>query len=363
MKQSKVGQARRLLHALNLPAQAPDLIAQSKYWNEAFFLLYEEACESELFNDPQTGLLMAQVLPALAKLIPPENCAGRTKKLRRQELEVRAFAVLAGAYRRVGDLARAEATYREALEFAEISLVEQANLCRRVAMLRVDQGRYEEALTLVNCAIAIYRQEDPALFAKSLLARAVIFIETQRYSEAILDCAAALPSINAKKDPRAFFMAVNNLSYALTQRAAHPEDLAAAVQYLRQACRLLRGERLSLPKLTLKWIQGLIFCRLGSLQRGEEFLESARQGLIELKAPLEVALVSLDLSALYLRQGRIWKLATLASETFQLFRALAFDQEAVAALYLWHQAAQAEVLTAEMVSITREAMSRQVPMD
>lgn len=377
-EQPTSAQVRRLLRALNLPAQASKVLSHPRYWNEPFYLLYEDACETQLFTDPPTGLAMARFAPALARRIAPESCldhptgsdrkigsgrrigsgraAEEAKARRKQELEMRALCVLAGAYRRVGDLAQAEATYRLALEFEDVSPDEQANLSRRLAVLRLDQGRIEEALALVNLSIGIYRQSDPHLFATALLIRGAIFLEIGRYSEAILDNAAALPRIDAKKSPKHFHAAIHNLCHALTRGAAFPEDLGAAIHYLRKANRLIRAARKSLPKLKLKWIHGLILNKLGSTRRGEALLESARQGLAELQAPFEVAMVSLDLSAHYLREGRYWKLPVLAEETYQLFKALSLDAEAVAALHLWSQATQAEVLTLEMIAVTRDAL-------
>ena len=361
-----LARARRQLRSLDLPEQAGKILNYSRYWTEEFYLQLEDHCESLLFSDPVAGFQVARVLPTLARRIHQHLTQTSPRKLddlkrrRLRELEARALCVLGGSYRRLGNLAKSEAVYRQALDIDTISLSEQANLCRRLAILRLNQGRIEEALTLVNGAIAIYRQEGNESFAKALMARGYIFLESGRYSEAVLDHAAALPYINAKKSPRAFHMAIHNICCALTKGSAYPEDLGSAIQYLREANRLTRTKRQSVPKLKLKWIQGILMNKLGFTRRGEMLLANARQGLASLGSPFDVAMVSLDLSALYLREGRIWKLSVLANETFQMFGELE-DPETLAALRLWYHAAQAEVLTSEMISITRETLlSRQV---
>ena len=62
----------------------------------------------------------------------------------------------------------------------------------------------------------------------------------------------------------------------------------------------------------------------------------------------DAALVSLELSALYLEQGRTAEVRTLASEMAWVFKAQGVHREALAALGLFCQAAKADNLSVEL---------------
>ena len=62
---------------------------------------------------------------------------------------------------------------------------------------------------------------------------------------------------------------------------------------------------------------------------------------MRLEVPWELALVSLDLAALYRRRGKWDPLEDLAKSTFDHFRELAADYESIAALSLWVNAVEA----------------------
>ncbi len=66
------------------------------------------------------------------------------------------------------------------------------------------------------------------------------------------------------------------------------------------------GPRRSVQKSKLHWIEGMIFLRRGSAftERGEQRLWKALAGFLKFQVPYEIALVSLDLSALLRFQKR-----------------------------------------------------------
>ncbi len=70
-----------------------------------------------------------------------------------------------------------------------------------------------------------------------------------------------------------------------------------------------------------------------------------------------IALVSLDLSAL-LRFAKRWpELEELAADTYRRFRDLGEDEEALAALKLWLDAAQARSLSEELIAEVKETVA------
>ncbi len=111
--------------------------------------------------------------------------------------------------------------------------------------------------------------------------------------------------------------------------------------------RLLKSERLNLQR------------RHAGRGRARP-VRKARAGLIHFGVPYSIALVSLDLSAL-LRFARRWpELEELAADTYRRFRDLDEDEEALAALKLWLEAAQARTLSEELIAEVKETVERRM---
>ncbi len=77
--------------------------------------------------------------------------------------------------------------------------------------------------------------------------------------------------------------------------------------------------------------------------RAERCFQVARGRFIELRAPWEIALVSLDLCLLHQEHGEWPELEVLAADTCRRFRVLSGNTQAVAALSLCVNAAQARL--------------------
>ena len=90
------------------------------------------------------------------------------------------------------------------------------------------------------------------------------------------------------------------------------------------------------------WIAGKIAYGLGQQTEAETLFLAARQSLLAEETPYEVALVSLDLAALYAKQGRTEEMKQLAAEMVPVFSSLQIHREALAALTFWKQAVEAE---------------------
>ncbi len=74
-----------------------------------------------------------------------------------------------------------------------------------------------------------------------------------------------------------------------------------------------------------------------------------RQGFLDQGIGYDVAMVSLDLAVLYIRDGRTAEVLRIAEETVALFEAQDVHREALAALRLFLEAARREEVTAEFV--------------
>lgn len=356
-------QARRLLRNVKLPAEADKFLYDPRCWSEIFCTLYFERCGEMLFEHPRGGFKLAEIAPRLAAKVPASRCEGG--KLRPLELMVQAYALLGGAYRLIGDYVQSEKVYRlaeEILDTHPISAVERANVYRRLAGLRICQGRIEDALELADRAIRIFQPRDRAdSLARSLIVRGTAHVEGGNHAAGIEDFGEALSYTNPKLSPRTYHSAIHNLAYAVTTSRIAKFDLAAARRQIRRARRCIRNHRRSLPRAKLLWIEGLMFLKAGLGRRGEALLGAARQSFTGLEAPYEIALVSLDLAEIYLLDQRWHELRRLAAETFQLFRSLSADKEALRTLRYWHEAVSAQTVSEAAIASAREQLSRRLP--
>lgn len=81
----------------------------------------------------------------------------------------------------------------------------------------------------------------------------------------------------------------------------------------------------------------------------ERFFVETRRGFLDQGIGYDVAMVSLDLSVLYVKDGRTTEVLRIAEEMVALFEAQDIHREALAALRLFLEAAQCEEVTAEFV--------------
>jgi tetratricopeptide (TPR) repeat protein len=91
-----------------------------------------------------------------------------------------------------------------------------------------------------------------------------------------------------------------------------------------------------------RWVAGKIARGLGQHQEAETLFLQARACFVTDDAAYDAALVSLDLAALYARQGRTEELRRIAEEMMPVFSSRQIHREAHAALVFWKQAVEGE---------------------
>ncbi len=330
---------------------APVLLERRKYWKLAVFELFLEHCDAYTFSQPTFGLFLAELAPDFARCV-----ARNDRSVVEESLLLRAHAVLGSAYRAVGRLEEAEDAYRMAGNF-EVPRLERAELLRRLAYLRMEQRRLEDAMACIDEAIFLHRTEgdlrDCHFLGCCLLARGHVQFEIGARGQALIDISACLNYIDLQRDPRRYYAAVHNLAVALVE-AGSPNELASALDQLKTAYRRLIGKKgKNLAKYKLRWLQGLIQVKFGAERQAEQYFHSARDGFVQLAAPYEAAMVSLDLAVRYLYDRRFFELKRLLAETYSVFRALEVDRESLAALALIQTAFAEECLTLEQITRTR----------
>ncbi len=349
--------ARRLLSELepHLPDGAERVLESRSYWDPGFFDLFLEYTEELIFREPQAGLEVARVTARLVHTLPE----GQTAKSRRQHRAriVRAYAVEGSAYRVTGRPDSAEERFRAAARLCRGiggPRSARAELCWRRAELRADQKRYDDALRLTAESVKLYQAAgDLEGVGVALAIRGLVYALDRCFVEAVSTFSEALGTY--KLPPRAEYSVTHNLGCALSE--ADNPDLTMAENHLHRAKQML-GPRRSVQKSKLHWIEGMIFLRRGSafVERGEQRLRKALAGFLKFQVPYEIALVSLDLSALLRFQKRWAELEELAADTHRRFRELREDGEALAALNLWLDAVRSRSLSEELISEVKSTL-------
>ena len=155
----------------------------------------------------------------------------------------------------------------------------------------------------------------------------------------------ALELIDPQQEPRLLLCIWHNLAGELAESGrvmeAHRLYLKARSLYPRFPEAVIQSRR--------TWIAGKIALGLGQEKEAETLFLDARQRFLAEEIPYEVALVSLDLAALYAKQGRTEEMKQLAEEMMPVFSSLQIHREALAALTFWKQAVEAE-MTNERIS-------------
>lgn len=329
-------QARRLLRRLVLPAQADKVLENDRYWTPAFCACFLDACDQQLFEDPRAGLPMAQAAPRLAENLPESR--------EKQDLRVRALALLGGANRANGNLFEASATYHLAFRVAERSAVSApifGDLHRRFSSLLIEQGRYPEALRMAQQAIDIFETVPSGVgdfcLGAALLQRGVIRLKQERVDDAIRDFGMALTALDPKRNERSYYAAAHNLAFALAS-ATDLQQIRQATRYLRYARELLKGQRASLARFKLYALEAQILNRLGSTRRAEKNLHIAREGFERIGAFQEYLTISLELAAICLGEGRHQELRVITEEALVSCQGRGYSAEVLALLATWQKA-------------------------
>ncbi len=341
-----------------LPEGAERVLERPGYWDPGVFERFVERCEDAIFHDPPLGLKLAEVAPRYARAVPErQNPAGRKESYGRL---IRAYALLGSANRAVGHFKLAEAAYQKALEISRkkrVPATARADLYLKLAGLRAWQKRFNEALQLTEHAFKLFQsEEDLQGEALALAVRGAVYSLAHRLPESIEVLSKILSKY--KLTPRVEYSVIGNLANAVTE-ADDPTNLKTAQAHLYRA-QQLSGPRRTVKKAKLYWIEAKILMRQDP-KRGENRLKKALATFKKFRAVYEIALVGLDLAALYRFQKRWPELEELASEIYTQFLNLREDTETLAALRLWLDAVEARTLTEELLAEVKTQIESRMP--
>jgi tetratricopeptide (TPR) repeat protein len=302
--------------------------------------LCERVCAesvTEASRDLKRSAALARLASEIAEQVP--GPAGW-----RDRVQGYATAHVANVLRVAGDLKGAEAHFTTAkrLWHAGVdpaAVLDPGRLLDLEASLRRGQRRFAEALALLDEALAIGRSPARVLVNKG--STLDVMGDYERSIEALLQ---ALPLVESQGDQRLRNMLRCNLGFALchTGRFAEAAELAAEAQ----ACATEMGDEIIV--LRGLWLQGRVAAGLKQYSEALSLLAQARREFALREMDYDVALALLEEAALLLDEGRSEEVKLLAEELASVFRSKGVHREALAALRLFHRAAQRQEATAEL---------------
>jgi len=299
-----------------------------------------DQCRALRSSDPENMVLTARLAVVMA-----ERLDGTANAATLADFQARAWGELGNARRVADDLAGAEADLSYAVQRAAQGTGDPQLLARLMdltASLYTDQRRFDEATRLLDMAFAIYEREgDRHAAGRVLISKGLTTGYAFDVEPAVADISEGLGRIDAARDPRLAMVGIHNLIWCLVEcgKVEQAESLFAHSQALfsTQAERLDRIKRI--------WLEGRIAAALVHDERAEQRFREARMNFEELELFYDMALVSLDMAALWLRAGRIEETRELIDETLTVFRSRGIRREAIGLLLMVREAFQKRQIT------------------
>jgi tetratricopeptide (TPR) repeat protein len=266
------------------------------------------------------------------------------------DFRARAWAARGEALRRLSDLRQAEEAFASAERFLLEGTgdpLEEAQILELKAALYRDQRRVGEAHLLLDDVIAVYRQyRDPHLLGRAFIQKGRVEGKVNALEPAIRWLRKGLGLIDPARERSLDLSARHSLMLYLNE-SGRPREArfllkASAIEFLRHGSPLLN--------FRLRWLEGRIYDALGFLGEAEKALIEARQGFADLGVGFSAAAVSLDLAGLYAVHGRAAELRRMVEEMLPIFQSRDLQQETIAALLAFQQAARMETAIETTVS-------------
>jgi len=309
-----------------------------------FELLVDQSRQT-LPQEPRQAEELARLALYVAERLDPDVHGSRAI----EAAQARAWTHLANTLRVLADFRQAEQAFDAAerhLSRSWLDPVDEAMILELKAAMRRAQGRYEEALELVDGAIALYREvNEPHHQGRALMVKGLTLQYKGDLEAAADGFRTSLFLLDGTREPRLLVMSQCNLVGCLHD-GGHSAEAAVLVP---EAKALIAQVGTRSDLLRLSWIEAKISVALRGWAAAEQAFRWIREELIQDGLAFDAALVSLDLAALYIRQGKTAEARSLAAEMLPVFKSRDVHREALAALIVFQRTAEMEQLTLGLV--------------
>ncbi|HEV2856203.1 MAG TPA: hypothetical protein VHC97_25665 [Thermoanaerobaculia bacterium] len=322
-------------------------------WGLCEFLCAESARLTTI--DPDLAVESAELAVLISDLLKEEG-PGRSCWL--YQLRGYAWAHDGNARRVLGDLRNADESFSIADAWWEAgqagagdTLGYQPVLLDLKASLRIAQRRFQEALSLLDHLFLLHTEEgrpeyrDSHLAGRALIQKAIALAQMEEAEGSIELLRQAEALVDAKRDPRLFLCLRHNLLWNLTTVEEY-EAAQTMLQEVADLCRQQGNHPLSL--LRVRWAEGRIAAGLGHTEAAIAIFQELRREFAQRGIAYDSALVTIELTALYSKEGYTAEVKKLSLEMAKIFRAQDIPREAIAAMLFFQKAAEREHATASL---------------
>lgn len=291
------------------------------------------------------ALALAHLALKMARLLPEAEGG----ELFRRRVEGFALAHVANAVRVGGNQRKAGELFAQAKELWEQGapgdpspeLLDEARMLSLEVSLLRDQRHLPQALALADQTLALGRKH---LAADLLIKKANILELLGKYEAAIATLRRAEPHLEGNREPRSRWLQKYGLMVNLCH-VGNPGEAEALLPEV-QGLAMERGD--ALDDLRLQWLRGRIAAGLRRMREAAGLFESVRQAFERLGIVYDMALVSVELAAVYMCEGRTAETKTIARQLLPIFSAQGVSTEVEKALRLFVEAVRQEEATAEL---------------
>lgn len=274
------------------------------------------------------------------------------------DLQARAWAEVANAHRVMGDLPEADRMMTRAVDCRSRGTGDARLLARLsdlAASLACAQRRFDQAFRLLDIAYTIYiKLDDRHAAGRVLIARGLYVGYTGDPLEGIRLLVHGLDTIDRAREPKLAFQALHNILILRVELGEYEE----ARRTLNQMQPLYSRFADDLTRIKLRWLEGRIAAGFGDIEEAEEAFLDARDTFDRNGLGYRAALVSLDLVAVWLRQGRTGEIRQLVAELLVTFRAVGVEREALAGVLLLRDAVECEQATVELLQLIAHSLGK-----
>jgi tetratricopeptide (TPR) repeat protein len=315
-------------------------------WGLCERLIHE--CRDRIFGgSPELAIRSVRLAVAVADALDP----ARYSVALVFDLRARARGELANALRTGTDFAGAREAFAEArrlLESGSGDPFEAARLTSLEVSLLYDLGGWAEASAALDRVLKLYRRPgNEALLARALVQKGILLGAFDPPAAASL-LAEAEGLIDRVHEPRLFLCARHNRIFFLGD-SGERGDCERALMLLQDSRALYRQFPDEWSQLRMRWLEARLAFGLGHLDEAESALSLLWSFVFERRLHLELALLTLDLTAVYVARGEMKKAWQTAGRLVPLFRAWGVHRHAMAAWLLLQRAFAAETATSELI--------------
>jgi tetratricopeptide (TPR) repeat protein len=308
-------------------------------------------------SNPSGMLRLAEMAVEAAERLDPVVCGAAPLA----DLRAQAWAGLANACRVSDRLPLAETAMARA-NAARLagtgSPLLRARLAELSASLHCDRRQFPAAFRLLDLAYRLYRRHGDLHDAgRALITKGLHTGYTGDPDEGIRLITRGLRRVERARDPRLVFQGLHNVLLFRVElgefRAARRQLWEMRSLYSRHADRI--------AQIKLRWIEGKIFVGLGDFAHAEGALRQAKEAFEAEDLIYDGAIVSFDLAAVWLRQGKTSEVHRLAGEMLDTFRARSIAREAFASLLMLRDAAGRNEATLDLIELVASVFERSEP--